>query len=182
MLKKFHSTFPCCIMISRPKAILLHFKRFTVIRRENGKTHLGKNTAKISLEESLSIDSFCSKEYKPKGLYRLCSAVLHEGSTANFGHYTAIGKRKLEEESVEEQWVFFDDEKVKRLPLNHTKQGEYYMALFRLDNDISALEMQLAAHSLNEKANRNEGQKSRIGDAIEDAHLQQILRHSKTER
>ena len=176
MLNKFHSTFPCCIMISRPKAILLHFKRFTVTRSENGKMHLGKNTAKISLEESLSIDSFCSKEYKPNGIYRLCSAVLHEGSATDFGHYTAIGKRKLEEESVEEQWVFFNDENVKRRPLNDTNQSEYYMALFCLDNDISALELQLAAHSLNEKANR------KIGDEFEDYYCQQVLRLSKTER
>lgn len=137
MLNKFHSTFPCFMTIFRPKAILLHFKRFIVSQRENGEMILRKNKAKIPLKESLSISSFCSEEDKPKGLYHLCSVVHHVGNTASSGHYTTCGKRKLEEESVEEQWVFFDDTVGKRRTFNYvsgneTNQKNCYMAMYEL--------------------------------------------------
>ena len=126
------------MMISRPKAILLHFKRFTFIRGENEEEmHFGKKEVKIPLTESLSISPLCSEEEKPKGLYHLCSVVHHVGNTASSGHYTTCGKRKLEEESVEEQWVFFDDTVGKRRTINYvtaneTNQKNCYMALYEL--------------------------------------------------
>lgn len=102
--------------------------------------HFGKKEVKIPLTESLSISPFCSEEEKPKGLYHLCSVVHHVGNTASSGHYTACGKRKLEDQSVEEQWVSFDDnKKVQRRSLNYvigigkeTNQENCYMALYEL--------------------------------------------------
>jgi len=125
-------------IISRPKAILLHFKRFIVTQRENGEMVLRKNKAKIPLKDSLSISSFfSSEEEKPNGLYHLCGVVHHVGNTAFSGHYTTCAKRKLEEESVEEQWVFFDDTVGQRRTINYvtgneTNQKNCYMALYEL--------------------------------------------------
>ena len=127
-----------CTMIPRPKAILLHFKRFIVTQRDNGEMVLRKNKAKIPLKDSLSISSFfSSEEEKPNGLYHLCGVVHHVGNTAFSGHYTTCAKRKLEEESVEEQWVFFDDTVGQRRTINYvtgneTNQKNCYMALYEL--------------------------------------------------
>jgi len=125
-------------IISRPKAILLHFKRFIVTQRDNGEMVLRKNKAKIPLKDSLSISSFFSaEEEKPNGLYHLCGVVHHVGNTAFSGHYTTCAKRNLEEESVEEQWVFFDDTVGRRRTINYvtgnaTNQKNCYMALYEL--------------------------------------------------
>eukprot|EP00985_Skeletonema_marinoi_P031452 scaffold37696_cov185-Skeletonema_marinoi.AAC.9 len=125
-------------IISRPKAILLHFKRFIVTQRDNGEMVLRKNKAKIPLKDSLSISSFFSaEEEKPNGLYHLCGVVHHVGNTAFSGHYTTCAKRNLEQESVEEQWVFFDDTVGRRRTINYvtgneTNQKNCYMALYEL--------------------------------------------------
>jgi len=135
---KFTQLLPFCKMISRPKAILLHFKRFIVTQRDNGEMVLRKNKAKIPLKDSLSISSFFSaEEEKPNGLYHLCGVVHHVGNTAFSGHYTTCAKRNLEEESVEEQWVFFDDTVGRRRTINYvtgneTNQKNCYMALYEL--------------------------------------------------
>eukprot|EP00985_Skeletonema_marinoi_P007314 scaffold3206_cov119-Skeletonema_marinoi.AAC.1 len=125
-------------IISRPKAILLHFKRFIVTQRDNGEMVLRKNKAKIPLKDSLSISFFFSaEEENPNGLYHLCGVVHHVGNTAFSGHYTTCAKRNLEEESVEEQWVFFDDTVGRRRTINYvtgneTNQKNCYMALYEL--------------------------------------------------
>jgi len=102
-------------IISCPKALLLHFKRFIVTqelkpgngkydKESDGKSEnkaafemvLKKNKAKILLEESLSITPFIGDKVKsPEGLYRLCGVVHHIGNTASSGHYTSCAKRKL---------------------------------------------------------------------------------------
>jgi len=131
-------------IISRPKAILLHFKRFIVTQKDNGEMVLRKNKAKIPLRDSLSLSSFfSSKEEGPNGLYHLCGVVHHVGNTAFSGHYTTCAKRKLDEESaesstnVEEQWVFFDDTVGERRTVNYvtgneTNQKNCYMALYEM--------------------------------------------------
>ncbi|KAL7453474.1 hypothetical protein ACHAWC_005147 [Mediolabrus comicus] len=128
-------------IISRPKALLLHFKRFIVTQKENAEMVLRKNKVKLPLKESLSISSFFSpEEEKPDGLYHLCGVVHHVGNTAFSGHYTTCAKRKLDEESaenVEEQWVFFDDTVGERRTINYVTGNEInqkncYMALYEL--------------------------------------------------
>ncbi len=126
---------PFAAMISRPKAILLHFKRYIVTQRDNGEMVFRKNKAKIPLKDSLSISSFFSSEEEKH--YHLCGVVHHVGNTAFSGHYTTCAKRKLEEESVEEQWVFFNDTVGQRRTINYvtgneTNQENCYMALYEL--------------------------------------------------
>eukprot|EP00984_Skeletonema_dohrnii_P016774 scaffold7511_cov72-Skeletonema_dohrnii-CCMP3373.AAC.1 len=127
-------------IISRPKAILLHFKRFIVTQRDNGEMVLRKNKAKILLKDSLS--SFFSSE-EERRLYHLCGVVHHVGDTASSGHYTTCAKRNLNEESaeaspnVEEQWVLHDDAVGKRQTINYVigdkgNQENCYMALYEL--------------------------------------------------
>jgi len=104
-------------IISCPKALLLHFKRFIVTQEMKSSTHGGdnsdgkenkaappprlemvlrKNKAKIPLEESLSINPFVGKnEESPSGKYHLRGVVHHVGSTAFSGHYTTCAKRAL---------------------------------------------------------------------------------------
>lgn len=107
-------------IISCPKALLLHFKRFIVtqemksspIARPNSQGKeiqaapppprmemvLHKNKAKIPIEESLSINSFIDKKKEcPAGKYFLRGVVHHVGSTAFKGHYTTCAKRNLKE-------------------------------------------------------------------------------------
>eukprot|EP00571_Detonula_confervacea_P004325 CAMPEP_0172320450 /NCGR_PEP_ID=MMETSP1058-20130122/40638_1 /TAXON_ID=83371 /ORGANISM="Detonula confervacea, Strain CCMP 353" /LENGTH=1122 /DNA_ID=CAMNT_0013035725 /DNA_START=84 /DNA_END=3449 /DNA_ORIENTATION=- len=106
-------------IISLPKALLLHFKRFIVtqemkgspIARDNSKGKenqagppprmemvLRKNKAKIPLDESLSINSFVGKNKEsPSGKYHLRGVVHHVGNTAFSGHYTTCAKRTLKE-------------------------------------------------------------------------------------
>lgn len=107
-------------IISCPKALLLHFKRFIVtqemksspIARPNsqGKENqaapppprmemvLHKNKAKIPIGESLSINSFIDgKKECPAGKYYLRGVVHHVGNTAFSGHYTTCAKRNLKE-------------------------------------------------------------------------------------
>mmetsp|Transcript_41363 Transcript_41363/g.86772 ORF Transcript_41363/g.86772 Transcript_41363/m.86772 type:complete len:705 (+) Transcript_41363:555-2669(+) len=101
-------------IISCPKALLLHFKRFIVTQEMKGNVGdnsdgkggkdappprmemvLRKNKAKIPLEESLSINLFVGeKEKKTIGKYHLRGVVHHVGSTAFSGHYTTCAKRK----------------------------------------------------------------------------------------
>jgi hypothetical protein len=128
---------------SRPKAILLQFKRF-ISQKNNGELVLRKNKAKILLKDSLSISSFfSSEEERPNSLYHLCGVVHHVGDTAFSGHYTTCAKRKPVEESaeaspnVEEQWVLYDDTVGERRTINYvigneTNQENCYMALYEL--------------------------------------------------
>jgi len=134
-LNSFHSTFPLLMIISRPKAILLHFKRFIVNPRgKDGGIIVRKNNTIIPLNEHLSISSFCS-EKDPNGLYHLCSVVHHIGATASSGHYTTCAKRVLEEESDEERWVFVDDSVGQRQTVDYVtgdeaNQKNCYLALY----------------------------------------------------
>eukprot|EP00984_Skeletonema_dohrnii_P009919 scaffold3819_cov98-Skeletonema_dohrnii-CCMP3373.AAC.6 len=124
-------------IISRPKAILLHFKRTQI---DNGMYQ--KNKAKILLKDSLSLSSFFSSE-EERRLYHLCGVVHHVGDTASSGHYTTCAKSNLNEESeeaspnVEEQWVLYDDTVGKRQTINYVigdkgNQENCYMALYEL--------------------------------------------------
>jgi len=116
-------------VISCPKALLLHFKRFIVSQemkssggedsgKENNKSDsqprmemvLRKNKVKIPLEESLSINPFVSKdEETPPGKYHLRGVVHHVGISAFSGHYTACDKRTLKEGEDDDDKTKSDD-------------------------------------------------------------------------
>jgi len=102
---------------SRPKALLLHFKRFIVTQEPKINTSVGeksdgkegeaappprmemvlrKNKVKIPLEELLSINPYVGEEGEgPPGEYHLRGVVHHVGSTASSGHYTTCARRPL---------------------------------------------------------------------------------------
>lgn len=141
-------------IISCPKALLLHFKRFIVTQevkadKSSGQNSdqnenkpavpprmemvLRKNEAKIPLKESLSIYPFVGKkvEESPPSIYHLRGVVHHVGSTAFSGHYTTCGKRSICEKSDtsgprenEEQWMFFDDRVGTKTSLNYVTDYE----------------------------------------------------------
>jgi len=105
--------------------------------------------AKIPLEESLSINSFVSKDKdRPSGKYHLRGVVHHIGGTAFSGHYTACAKRTLKKDDDEksdandpqdngEQWVFFDDRAGTKKDMEYVigserNQRNCYMAVYEM--------------------------------------------------
>lgn len=141
-LTDFTQRYHCYMMISRPKAIILHFKRFIVKKTEKGDMIFQKQKANIDLTEELSFSSFCSEEekHKSKSLYHLCSVVHHVGNEPSSGHYTTCAKRILEEESDDERWVFFDDSEGKMKTIDYVtgdenNQMNCYLALYKIDEE-----------------------------------------------
>jgi ubiquitin C-terminal hydrolase len=103
---------PHSFIFYRPKALLLHLKRFIV---NDATRSFQKNKARIIYDKSLSLDKFCSLKSKNNnsGHYNLRGVVRHIGGTASSGHYTANcerwKKKESEGEENNEEWVSFDD-------------------------------------------------------------------------
>jgi ubiquitin C-terminal hydrolase len=112
-------------VLSRPKAMLLHLKRFVLEekpREDNNNAEnqapntspgmtFRKNKAPVELTQRLSLDRFLAKKEDAAGknYYSLKSIVHHIGSTADSGHYTADALRKSQDDSQSGTWVSFDD-------------------------------------------------------------------------
>lgn len=105
-------------VLSRPRALLLHLKRFTMVEKPNSSTDdkeisFQKNKAAVELNDKLSLDGFLSDKATSSVLssvYSLRSIVHHIGNTANSGHYTADALReKAEGGKTTDQWVSYDD-------------------------------------------------------------------------
>lgn len=120
-------------ILSQPKALLIHLKRFVLVERpssggeddkeNNLEVTFQKNRAAVELTEELSLEDFMkdekmkSRPTKPR--YALKSIVHHIGSTANSGHYTADALRpgrphvgedqEAGAQTCEPQWVSYDD-------------------------------------------------------------------------
>eukprot|EP00978_Attheya_sp_CCMP212_P013016 scaffold32479_cov44-Attheya_sp.AAC.3 len=148
-------------ILSRPRALLLHLKRFIVTQRERVEMSEGgteksvglemefrKNEARVQVNEPLSIDSFCEQGAKngTSGRnYRLRSIVRHIGTTASSGHYTTDRKySKFDELATKKscikngEWVTFDDGVTTPIPLdrvlnNKQNQRNSYMILYELE-------------------------------------------------
>jgi len=148
-------------ILSRPRALLLHLKRFIVTQRERVETSEGgteksvglemefrKNEARVHVNEPLSIDSFCEQGAKngtSDRNYRLRSIVRHIGTTASSGHYTTDRKySKFDELATKKsciengEWVTFDDGVTTPISLdrvlnNKQNQRNSYMILYELD-------------------------------------------------
>lgn len=114
----------------RPKALLLHLKRFIVESNGSGENHhisFRKDDAQVKVNNSISMQSFTKDGTgmdvsNEKGLaaYNLVGVVRHIGRTANSGHYTADAIRCSENENTNKssmstpppnEWVSFDDGK-----------------------------------------------------------------------
>lgn len=133
-------------ILSVPKVILLHLKRFMVVEKpkagaEETEMVFKKNKAPVELTTHLSVDKLLtsnqSSDKLPSESYRLKSIVHHIGNTANSGHYTTDALRPDPEEGGD-RWVSFDDGVVVENSLdkivNTTKhQKTAYMLLYSRD-------------------------------------------------
>jgi len=126
-------------VLSRPKALLLHLKRFIV--DTSGRTMtLKKNKARIVYAQSISLDQLQhhNDATKDEPSYKLRGLVRHIGNTAFSGHYTANCQRRKPgsvEATKTEEWVSFDDgtASVTSLPSileNEKNQRTNYMMLY----------------------------------------------------
>lgn len=146
-------------VLSRPKAILLHLKRFVLEevprkKDENDPEDVGpgvhitfrKNKAPVELTAQITLDSFLKEKPGPSAAtavgtqgYSIQSIVHHIGSTANSGHYTADALRiRPNQPGKNMTWVSFDDTKVETLTATEvltdvSKQKTAYMMLYTLD-------------------------------------------------
>mmetsp|Transcript_11045 Transcript_11045/g.23417 ORF Transcript_11045/g.23417 Transcript_11045/m.23417 type:complete len:208 (-) Transcript_11045:99-722(-) len=134
-------------ILSLPKVILLHLKRFIAVERHStftDKTELvfKKNKVPVELSQTLSIDKtlLVSKNSDSKestvGIdkYSLKSIVHHIGDTANSGHYTTDALRKNPKDGTD-QWVSYDDgvtyeKSPEAVALSTTNQKTAYMLLY----------------------------------------------------
>ena len=81
---------------SRPKALLLHLKRFTIVEVNDGEVSWPKSTARVKSETSISLEKFTTGEVKggdENQEYSLKGVVRHIGKLAMSGHYTADANR-----------------------------------------------------------------------------------------
>lgn len=107
-------------VLSRPKAILLHLKRFAMVeqpRKDDDTPNfvLRKNKAAVELSKSLSLDPFVKGTAVASQNYKIQSIVHHIGSSADSGHYTADALRDDPKDKSTKTWVSFDDTLVERV-------------------------------------------------------------------
>jgi uncharacterized UBP type Zn finger protein len=150
-------------VLSRPKALLLHLKRFVVvekpsIRHNNAENQspnklennpppvemvVQKNKAPVILSEHLSLDPYFanSDQVAASQQYSIKSVVYHLGNTANSGHYTADALRPCPENvegPASTKWISFDDGSTSVIPAKRVlqsvhKQSSAYMLLYTTD-------------------------------------------------
>ena len=127
--------------LQRPKAILLHLKRFIV----SGQS-IKKNKGRIQYDKALSLEQFCDENIKKdaenNANYNLCGIVRHIGGTASSGHYTANCERMKKNmrdgsDNRGKEWVSFDDGVATMTSLpnvvnNEQNQRSVYMMLYEL--------------------------------------------------
>ena len=131
-------------ILSVPKVILLHLKRFMVVEKqgvEETELVFKKNKAPVELTTDLSVGKLLTDNQSsgklPMEEYRLKSIVHHIGNTANSGHYTADALR-ADPEDGGDRWVSFDDGIVAEKSLDKIvqpvrNQKTAYMLLYSRD-------------------------------------------------
>ena len=132
-------------ILSVPKVILLHLKRFMVVEKQGAEetTELvfKKNKVPVELTTDLSVGKLLtdnqSSSKLPMENYGLKSIVHHIGNTANSGHYTADALR-ADPEDGGDRWVSFDDGIVAEKSLDKIVQSvrnqkTAYMLLYSRD-------------------------------------------------
>ena len=100
-------------VLKSPRALLLHFKRFTVEYDSSWRPRVKKNQGRVEFKDSVSLCSFMANrtsdaegtrtvqerqiifESSSLPTYRLKSVVHHIGSSANCGHYVADALQPL---------------------------------------------------------------------------------------
>lgn len=135
-------------VLSLPKVILLHLKRFIAVVKpvpgsEAKETALvfQKNKLPVELTPTLTVEKILAKtsdnNQSSGNKYRLKSVVHHIGSTANSGHYTTDALREDPENGGKEQWVSYDDgvtaeKTLERVIRPVRNQSTAYMLLYSL--------------------------------------------------
>jgi len=93
---------------SRPKALLLHLKRFRM-EAKDGQVLFRKSSGRVKSCESVSLNAFMeSRDDTNKTSYELKGVVRHIGNSSLSGHYTADALRK-NATGTNLDWVNFDD-------------------------------------------------------------------------
>jgi ubiquitin C-terminal hydrolase len=139
-------------ILSTPKVILLHLKRFIVVERpiagvDEKELVFKKNKVPVELTTNLSVDKLLGNiqnDTSPETAstlasekYRLKSIVHHIGNTANSGHYTTDALR-ADAEDGSDRWVSFDDgvvveRNLEKLVQSTKNQKTAYMLLYSRD-------------------------------------------------
>ncbi|KAG7370839.1 ubiquitin carboxyl-terminal hydrolase [Nitzschia inconspicua] len=137
-------------ILSKPKALLLHLKRFIVEERPvndendpNGSTTelvFRKKKTAVELNTKVSLDAFLDSTIKATNSghasscseYSIQSLVHHIGNTASSGHYTADALRN------NNTWVSFDDgltleTSLESIVTSPNKQRSVYMIMYSLE-------------------------------------------------
>jgi ubiquitin C-terminal hydrolase len=92
---------------SKPKALLVHLKRFT-FHMHHGEMISRKSETLVKSENAISLEPFT--EMAAKGgddTYKLIGVAHHIGPSRDSGHYTADALRK-EDNGDRREWVNFD--------------------------------------------------------------------------
>jgi uncharacterized UBP type Zn finger protein len=145
-------------ILSMPKVILLHLKRFIVVERpiagaEEKELVFKKNKVPVELTTNLSVGKLLltnnnndqsnqsspgTASTLPQDNYRLKSIVHHIGNTAKSGHYTTDALR-ADPEDGRDRWVSFDDgvvveKSLERVVQTTQNQKTAYMLLYARDD------------------------------------------------
>ena len=118
---------------SRPKALLVHLKRF-IVHMNKGEMTFQKSKTRVKSENSVSLETFTEEAAKRGDTYELKGVVRHIGNTSNSGHYTADALRKQENGDGNE-WVYFDDSSSSKTSIesildNGKSQRNNYLMLY----------------------------------------------------
>ena len=118
---------------SRPKALLVHLKRF-IVHMNKGEMTFRKSKTLVKSEKSVSLESFTKDAAKGGNGYELRGVVRHIGNTSNSGHYTADALRKQDSGDASE-WVYFDDSSSSKTSIesildNERSQRNNYLMLY----------------------------------------------------
>jgi len=136
-------------ILSMPKVILLHLKRFIAVERPIAGTKetelvFKKNKVPVDLTTNLAVGKLLTSNQSsgtacplPQDKYRLKSIVHHIGNTANSGHYTTDALR-ADPEDGKDQWVSFDDgvaveRSLERVTQTTSNQKTAYTLLYSID-------------------------------------------------
>jgi sentrin-specific protease 1 len=174
-------------ILSKPKVMLLHLKRFFVaerqiIEKDNSTSTeiVSKKRVPVELTTKLSIDKLLANESietsLPSNEYSLKSIVYHIGNTANSGHYTTDALRK-DLDTGKDQWVSYNDAVTVEKSIEEVVQQEEnkktaYMLMYSVDCGEESKDAQMqdaAVPSVN------------LGLIEEEAQLQQALAMSMNE-
>lgn len=122
---------------SRPKALLLHLKRFRM-EAKDGQLIICKSSGRVKSGQSVSLGTFMDNGDDAKNCsYELKGVVRHIGSSSLSGHYTADALRKNSKGGTQE-WVNFDDGSTSITSLydvleSEGSQSNNYLMLYSLE-------------------------------------------------